>query len=126
MPDQVSSAIATTDITTTTAPPASTGQDSLIALAVRVGWMLAIPVLVFVLGGVIFQQHRFSPLDIAYAGAVLLLLATRYVDVIRFGGRTAEGEPAGREHLRRYAIRVVPAAAALWGTAHATGALMSA
>jgi hypothetical protein len=70
---------------------------------------------------VFISQHRtsfFSPADIIYWASVAFLLATRYVDIKRFNGRTASGEPASMPHWRRYAGLLAGASVCIWGAAH--------
>ncbi len=45
------------------------------------------------------------------------LIAVRYVDITRFKGETADGEPATLAHWRRYAIIVMLTSAVAWGFA---------
>lgn len=52
-----------------------------------------------------------------YWGAVLAMLALRSADITRFDGLTADGEPASRDHLRKYFIRVGLVAVALYALA---------
>jgi hypothetical protein len=49
------------------------------------------------------------------------MIGARWLDISRFNGLTAEGQPASPRHLRRYAVGVGAAAAALWGGALAFG-----
>ena len=60
----------------------------------------------------------FSLYDLAYWGVALLLVATRYVDITRFDGTTADGEPATLSHWRRYTAAVLGIGAAVWAVAH--------
>lgn len=66
----------------------------------------------------IIQRRAFSALDAAYWVVVAALLAARYVDIARFAGRTTDGEPAMMWHFRRYALRLLLIAAALWAGVH--------
>lgn len=45
------------------------------------------------------------------------VIAIRYIDITRFAGQTAEGEPADLSHWRRYALGVVLVSVSLWGLA---------
>lgn len=45
------------------------------------------------------------------------LIGIRYIDITRFAGQTAEGEPADLSHWRRYAMGVVLLSVSLWGLA---------
>ena len=55
-----------------------------------------------------------SPLDAVYVGIVSALIVVRYLDITRFQGLTADGDPATLAHWRRYCLFLVPIAAALW------------
>lgn len=56
--------------------------------------------------------------DLGYCSAVMLVLAARYLDISRFEGTTDTGEPATTEHFRRYAIKLLLAAAVVWVLVH--------
>jgi hypothetical protein len=74
----------------------------------------------------VFAARRPAPsaLDALYVGLVAALLVVRYLDITRFHGLTADGEPATLAHWRRYTLTLIPIAAALWAFlrfAHARG-----
>ncbi|MDD5676390.1 MAG: hypothetical protein PHW60_00180 [Kiritimatiellae bacterium] len=52
--------------------------------------------------------------DLGYWLSVLAMIAVRYVDIHRYGGATATGEPATTAHWRRYAIRLTAGALVAW------------
>ncbi|HWB80190.1 MAG TPA: hypothetical protein VG755_34730 [Nannocystaceae bacterium] len=52
--------------------------------------------------------------DLLFAGSVVALLWSRWVDAVRYGGTTAQGEPVTRPILLRWAAIVVAASAMLW------------
>jgi hypothetical protein len=83
---------------------------------VRVGWLVATPAVVAVTAAVLVRDDGGSVvgLSIAYWGSVLAMLVLRYVDIVKLGGTTADGEPASRAHLRRYAVGVVSVTAAVY------------
>lgn len=56
----------------------------------------------------------FTVRDVLFWSNVAALLVLRYVDITRFGGRTAEGEPATRRDFVRYAAGVTGFSAAFW------------
>jgi hypothetical protein len=85
--------------------------------------MAAGNVALLALAWLIFQQHGFSLLDGAYWAVVALVAGARHADIARFGGTTAEGAPATMRDFRRYALGLLLAAAALWGTVHVVGFL---
>jgi hypothetical protein len=61
--------------------------------------------------------------DVIYWTLVLLMLVARYVDIVRFRGVTAYGEPATMVHWRRYALGLIVGSISVWvlmhGIAHA-------
>jgi hypothetical protein len=50
-----------------------------------------------------------------------VLIGTRYVDIVRYQGLTADGQPATMAHFRRYAIVLLATAVALWAATRALG-----
>jgi hypothetical protein len=60
-------------------------------------------------------------LDIVVWLTVVLTIVARRVDITRWQGTTASGEPATLEHWRRYAVIVVLVAAAASAVAHMVG-----
>lgn len=59
--------------------------------------------------------------SVAMWAVAVSMIAARWVDITRFHGLTADGEPATRGHFRRYALGVAAATAGLWATALAVG-----
>ncbi len=55
-----------------------------------------------------------SPLDFLYIAIVAALIAIRWLDIAKFRGQTADGEPATMAHWRRYALGLVPISAGIW------------
>lgn len=92
-------------------PPAPT---SALGLILRLTWMaygsLALPLLAVL----IVQGGDFSALDVAFWALVGALVWVRYIDVTRFGGLTAEGEPASLQDWRRYTGYLFGASSFLW------------
>jgi hypothetical protein len=95
--------------------------SSFVALFLRITWMILGPAVLFALAGLISQRRGASVLDLWFAGLVALVIIARLVDVARYQGTTGDGEPATLAHVRRYAIRLVAAAAAAWLLAHIVG-----
>lgn len=58
--------------------------------------------------------------DALFWGLVIALVTARYLDVERFGGRTADGRPATLTDVRSYALWVLGASLALWMAVHAS------
>ena len=54
-------------------------------------------------------------------GIAASMVGARWLDISRFHGLTADGVPATTSHLRRYALGVGAATAALWSGALAIG-----
>lgn len=96
----------------------ATQETRATGLLLRVVWMMLAPVLLFVLGARILIGEGLSALDALYAGLLVVAIAARYVDVARFHGQTAEGEPATMEDARGYSIKLSLAAVGAWALAH--------
>lgn len=60
--------------------------------------------------------------DAFYWAVVVLVIAMRYVDITRFGGQTAYGEPATRRVWVKYAVGMAVVSAAIWAIAQSTQA----
>lgn len=84
----------------------------------RMFWMAAGNLALFLMVVLIVQRRGFSILDGVYWLIVAALIAARYVDITRFDGLTASAEPATRRDLGRYALGLVVAATAVWLVAH--------
>ncbi|MBN1612705.1 MAG: hypothetical protein JW940_39140 [Polyangiaceae bacterium] len=52
--------------------------------------------------------------DALYWSLVAALISTRYLDITRFRGLTANGEPATIRHWLRYAPKLTGIAAGIW------------
>lgn len=59
-----------------------------------------------------------SGLDAVVVVAWLVMLATRWFDITRFGGRTIRDEPATIADWRRYALMLTVITGAAWALAH--------
>lgn len=84
----------------------------------RLSWMVAGNLALFVLVLSIFNQGGFSLLDGAYWLVVVGLAVARYLDITRFAGLTADGTPASLVHFRRYGTWLVIVATGLWILVH--------
>ncbi len=73
---------------------------------------LALPLLAVL----IVQAGSLSTLDAVFWGIVGTPVWVRYIDVTRFGGLTAEGEPASLRDWHRYTGYLVGASSLLWVT----------
>lgn len=104
---------------------AASPSRSVAGLLLRAWWMLlGNGVLVLVLAVMAFERSALpSRIDAAFAALVASLLVARFADVRWFGGVTADGARATREHVRRYALRLLGGSAAGWGVANAAALL---
>lgn len=93
-------------------------RSSLVALFLRILWLVLGPVVLFALAGLIAQRRGYSVIDIWFAAGVAIVLFARFLDIARFGGTTPEGAPATMSHFRGYSLKLVMAAAAGWLLAH--------
>ncbi len=87
----------------------------------RIFWMMMGPLGLFLALVSVGLSAGWSVADLAYWVLVVLLIVARYVDVVRFKGQTADGEPATSAHLRRYILSVLALGVALWVAARALG-----
>jgi hypothetical protein len=89
----------------------------------RAFWMMLGNILLLVLCLSIARQlpWTFTWRDGAYALGLGTLLAVRWIDITRLGGRTADGDPATTDDWRRWALRTSAFAAAGWCFAQAIG-----
>jgi hypothetical protein len=81
----------------------------------RVVWMGAIPFIllcIFLLADT--ETWTLGTVDIVLVLLVVGAVVARAIDALSYGGTTADGEPATRSHVIRYAIRVVVIAAVAW------------
>lgn len=61
---------------------------------------------------------RFTWRDILPWAFVAVAIAARYLDITKYEGATAEGEPATLRHLKRHALKLTAFSAFAWGLAH--------
>ena len=91
----------------------------LAALVLRVFWMfLGNTALGVCLLMIVQQGAAFTYADPIYGIVLLLLVAARYVDIVRYNGVTAYGDPATPAHWRRYTISLLLLAGGGWLAAH--------
>jgi hypothetical protein len=69
----------------------------------------------------IYKSTGWSIADLAFLLIVGLLIGARYIDIVRYQGKTADGEPATRAHLKRYVLWLLVTAIALWAVTRALG-----
>jgi hypothetical protein len=107
-------------------PSAETPSPSGTSLLLRIFWMfignfvLIVSLLAIAMGE---EEGFFSIADVVFWVAVPLIIAARYVDIARYGGTNADGEPATLAHWRRYAIGLAVLSVVLWGAAHGIHAI---
>lgn len=101
--------------------PAQVEYQSLAGCLPRLVWMGVGNVALIVTALAIYKSAGWTIADLLFLLVVGVLITTRYVDIVRFQGRTADGEPATLGHFRRYAIVLVTTASGLWATARALG-----
>lgn len=92
---------------------------SLAALCLRVFWMFLGNITLGVCLLMIVQTDQaFSYLDLVYWTILPLLVASRHLDIVRYQGATAYGEPATLAHWRRYVTILLLVAGGGWLAAH--------
>jgi len=70
----------------------------------------------------IYKSAGWSVADLAIGAVVLLMIAARYFDIVRYQGTTADADaPATIAHLKRYSLVLVLVATAVWALARALG-----
>jgi hypothetical protein len=100
-------------------PPTSYHESlGCLGALVRLTWMAFGNGALFMLALKIAQSRRVSTLDAVFWAVVVALVALRYLDIIRLGGQTTDGEPANLRDWRRYVVCICGAAVVLWTLAH--------
>lgn len=97
-------------------------RDGCIAGIIRIIWMAFGNLALFLCAIMGARRPAPSTFDFVYVGLVIGLAALRYLDIARYQGETAEGEPATLAHWRRYALGLVATAAATWALARLAAA----
>lgn len=102
--------------------PTQVEYHSLVGCLPRIVWMGVgnIGLVVAVLA-VYESTTGWTIADLLFWGVVGVLIGTRYVDIVRYQGLTADGQPATMAHFRRYAIVLLATAVALWAATRALG-----
>ena len=95
--------------------------DSAVGCLPRIFWMFIGNVALFMAAAAVYASAGWSIADVVYWLIVGLLICARYIDIVRFKGKTTDGEPATTTHLKRYALMVLLVGAALWAAARALG-----
>lgn len=91
--------------------------------ALRLFWMLISNAIVYASLAVIAMEGAAfpSPLDGVVWVTVVLSILARRIDITRWSGKTASGEPATLAHWRRYAATVLIVTAAASALVHVIG-----
>jgi hypothetical protein len=98
-------------------------RDTVSGCLLRFFWMMIGNIALFFLAILIAQYQAFSILrDGAFWAVVLLLIATRFVDISYMSGETADGNPATRSDWKRYVAVLLGVASAVWLAAHGLAA----
>jgi hypothetical protein len=87
---------------------------------IRLYWMLiGNAALIMCVAAILTHRGGFlSVADIVYWVLVITMGVARFVDIRKFGGRTAAGQPASATHWRRYLVFLIVASSVIWGAAH--------
>lgn len=100
--------------------PAAPSQGTFLGLAVRLYW-IAIGNLPIIYLPIHIMQEKIPllhPMDFLFWLSVLSVIAVRYLDVVRLGGKTTYNEPATLADWKRHALILTGVAAALFLLAH--------
>jgi len=90
------------------APPAGN-------VLLRVVWMGAIPFILLCIFLLADQEKwTLGTYDISLILLVVAAVGARAVDALKYGGTTADGEPASRAHVLGYTVRLVGIVAIAW------------
>jgi len=86
----------------------------------RIYWMLLGPVLSFVAASLIARHATwsFGWRDLLFWALLVSVLAVRWVDVRRFAGTTADGDPATLDDVRRHGLILGAVGVVLWIVVH--------
>lgn len=89
----------------------------------RLFWMMIGPAILFLLALTIARDGGgwFTPKDIAFLAVLGGLILGRFVEFRGGGSLTAMGEPATREHLRRYVVLILAIGFAVWTVVNLIG-----
>lgn len=101
--------------------PTPVEYQSLVGCLPRIVWMGLGNMALVVAALAIHQSTGWTIADLLFWTVVGLLIGTRYVDIVRYQGLTADGQPATMAHFRRYAIVLLGTAVALWAATRALG-----
>lgn len=85
--------------------------------------MMIGPAILFLLALTIARDSSgwFTRKDIAFLAVLGGMILGRFLEFRGGDPRTADGQPATREHLRRYALAILPIGLAVWAVANLIG-----
>lgn len=86
------------------------------SLLARLFWLAGGNLALLAVAALILRDDHavLSAMSLAYWTIVAALAGVRYLDVARLGGMTSDGKPATMTDFRRYAVKLLAIAAALW------------
>ena len=87
----------------------------------RLFWMGLGNIALVMVALIVYKSAGWSIADLAFWLTVGLLICARYIDIVRYQGTTADGEPATTAHFRRYALMLVVVSAVVWTVARLLG-----
>jgi hypothetical protein len=95
-------------------------EDNASGCLIRLVWML-LGNIIWAVSAISIAMHSssLSVADAIFWATVAGLIGVRHIDIARFGGQTASGQPATLSHWRRYAIMLVVLSFAVWIVVHA-------
>ncbi len=96
--------------------PDEANTESMGGCVMRLGWLMAAPIALLGLGASLARSGvgPWSFVSAAYWLVVVMAIAARYVDVVRYAGETSSGEPASRQDWRRFSLGMSGGALAGW------------
>jgi hypothetical protein len=98
--------------------PGPVHRSSLVALILRITWMILGPAVLFALVALIAQRGSYSIIDIWFGAAVAIVVFAKLLDVSKFEGTTSEGAPATISDFWGYTLKLLMAATGGWLIAH--------
>jgi hypothetical protein len=82
---------------------------------VRLLWLVAGPLGLLIIAAVISRgPDARVALSAGYWLLVLLMVAARYVDIVKFQGTNLNGEPTSKKDWKKYSLQLVTLSVALW------------
>lgn len=101
--------------------PTGVEYQSLAGCLPRIVWLGVGNIALILAALMIYKSAGWTIADLVFGIVVAVLIGTRYVDIVRYRGTTADGQPATMTHFRRYVIALLGTAMALWVMMRALG-----